>query len=259
MADICDLNIKNCCIGRQKSNICVPLLSRNTADLLEDAEAIKSLRPDMFEWRADYFAEISNPAKVLAALERLSAITKDYPVIFTYRDYHEGGFIKVNPQERASVIKTVINSGLVDLVDVELQSGQPMLDEIIQTAHEHDVYVILSYHDFEQTPSHQKITEILLAEQEAGADLGKIAVMPKNPQDVLRLMDTVLQFNTSSALIPVIAMSMSQLGMITRISGCIYGSAVTYAAYDKESAPGQIPVKKMHQLLAAVCPQNQAD
>ena len=49
--------------------------------------------------------------------------------------------------------------------------------------------------------------------------------------------------------IPVITMSMGKQGIVSRISGSLTGSALTFATAGEASAPGQIPVEKMREIL----------
>ena len=44
---------------------------------------------------------------------------------------------------------------------------------------------------------------------------------------------------------PVITMAMGALGLISRLAGETFGSALTFGAGEKASAPGQIPAKQL--------------
>ncbi|NLM52222.1 MAG: type I 3-dehydroquinate dehydratase [Firmicutes bacterium] len=248
MPKIRQVEIKSCRLETYSSKICVPLPAQNLPELLSVAQKLKELTPDLIEWRADYFSA-SDPKEIIAALEKLRAVIGDLPLIFTYRDYAEGGFVNLNLELRAAIIESVLKTGLIDLVDLEWQTKVQVREQLLQVARENKVSVILSYHDFQQTPANESIINILKAQQEAGADLAKIAVMPQQRYDVLRFMETVLYFNTHYAEIPVVAISMSPLGMISRMAGSLFGSAITFAVYGKESAPGQIPIEKLRPLL----------
>jgi len=253
MQRIREVKIRGCCLGTYSSKICVPLLAHELPELLFEAQKIKESAPDLIEWRADYFAA-QNPAELVAGAEKLRAVIDEVPLIFTYRDYSEGGFAEVSLSRRSALIAAVLASGLVDLFDLELQTNPQARQELMQAARENKVGVILSYHDFQQTPSNEIIINILKAQQEAGADLAKIAVMPQVKQDVLRFMETIHHFNTNYADIPVVAVSMSQLGMVSRLAGSLFGSAITFAVNGKESAPGQIPIKTLRPVLEVMSP-----
>ena len=135
------------------------------------------------------------------------------------------------------------------MIDVELFSGEPIVKQIIETAHKSDVKVVASNHDFQKTPSQEEIVKRLQKMQELEADILKIAVMPQTKKDVLTLLSATEEMVTNYAKQPVVTMSMSGQGVISRLAGEVFGSAMTFGAAKKASAPGQIPVEKLAQVL----------
>lgn len=83
-------------------------------------------------------------------------------------------------------------SKLVDIVDVELFTGDEFVKEMIEVAHENGVKVIMSNHDFFKTPSKEEIVSRLCKMQELGADIVKIALMPEKEEDVLTVLSATL-------------------------------------------------------------------
>ena len=86
--------------------------------------------------------------------------------------------------------------------------------------------------------------------QDFDADLPKIAVMPTCHQDVLTLLSATLEMAETYADRPIITMSMSGTGVISRLTGEFFGSAFGAAA--KASAPGQIPVSELETVLSVI-------
>ena len=82
-----------------------------------------------------------------------------------------------------------------------------------------------------------------------GADILKIAVMPKSRTDVLELLSATEEMQRLYTEKPVVTMSMGSLGLISRLSGEFFGSAITFGAGDKASAPGQIPAERLKMIL----------
>jgi len=80
-------------------------------------------------------------------------------------------------------------------------------------------------------------------------DIPKIAVMPTCVEDVLILLSATNEMYTKYADRPIITMSMGPLGVVSRLSGEIFGSAMTFGAVGKVSAPGQIPVRELATTL----------
>lgn len=60
-----------------------------------------------------------------------------------------------------------------------------------------------------------------------GADIVKLAVMPQNMEDVLKLLSVTYEFKEENPDTPVITMSMGKMGMISRLCGESFGAAVT--------------------------------
>ena len=85
--------------------------------------------------------------------------------------------------------------------------------------------------------------------QEMGADIPKLAAMPTCSRDVLTLLDATLTMQEMHADRPIITMSMAGTGVISRLAGETFGSALTFGAAKKASAPGQIGVEDLAWIL----------
>ncbi len=85
--------------------------------------------------------------------------------------------------------------------------------------------------------------------QDLGADLPKIAVMPKSPQDVLTLLAATLTMKEKYATRPLITMSMGKSGGVSRVTGRLFGSAMTFGTVGQASAPGQIAIAKLREVM----------
>lgn len=123
------------------------------------------------------------------------------------------------------------------------------MTNIISKAHDFNVKVVSSNHDFDKTPEKEELIRRLCKMQELNADIPKIAVMPTCRRDVLMLLDATLEMTESYADRPIITMSMAGTGVISRLAGEAFGSALTFGAATKASAPGQIPVNELKQVL----------
>ena len=109
--------------------------------------------------------------------------------------------------------------------------------------------VIASNHDFDKTPCQAELVARLKKMQEVGADILKTAVMPNSKKDVLTLLAATEEMATNYAEVPIVTMSMSKLGLISRVAGELFGSAITFGAAEKASAPGQIPAGELSEVL----------
>ena len=140
-------------------------------------------------------------------------------------------------------------SGYVDMIDVEAFTGNEEVREIIDTAHACGVKVVVSNHDFYKTPPKEELISRLCKMQELGADVPKIAVMPQSRRDVLTLLAATEEMVREYADRPIITMSMNGEGVISRLCGEVFGSAVTFGAAGRTSAPGQMQVKELKMVL----------
>jgi 3-dehydroquinate dehydratase-1 len=220
---------------------CVPLVAQDSDQLKIQAEIARDLKPDLIEWRADFSKDLT-PAGLIDAAKLLRNVVGDVPVIYTLRIKAEGGAQEMGQAAREESIEAVTASGLVDLVDFELCNGPEFCQPIIKVARKHGVRVILSYHDFKTTPPNEVLLATIGAMGREGADVAKIAVMPQQPGDVLRLLQVTLEARRTFPNMPLVTMSMGALGSISRVAGFLYGSDMAFAVGKEASAPGQIPI-----------------
>ncbi len=243
------LRVRNMELGTGIPKICVPIVGVSKEDILSQAKALLSTPVDMVEWRADWFDGVADPAQVTDVLAQLRIVLGDLPLLFTFRSNKEGGQRPMEPQAYAQLNIQAAQSGYVDLVDVEAFSGEEIVRSVIQSAHAAGVKVIVSNHDFCQTPSKDEIVSRLRRMQDLGADIPKIAVMPQSKEDVLTLLSATQEMVRLYAHGPIITMSMGGTGVISRLCGEVFGSAVTFGAAQKASAPGQMGVEQLHTVL----------
>lgn len=174
------------------------------------------------------------------------------PLIFTVRTNAEGGQIQISGSDYADLLEFVAETGDVDLIDVELFKDGANISELVQKIHALDTFVIMSNHNFHETPDQDIIINHLRQMQDKDADLLKIAVMPNSASDVLTLLNATEEMATKYANRPLVTMSMGGLGSISRLSGEIVGSAMTFGTVGKSSAPGQISIDELKQCLQTI-------
>lgn len=236
-------------IGEGITKICVPILGKSKEEILSFAKKVKELEIDLVEWRADWYEDVLDENQVKQLLEELRVIVGNLPILYTYRTTKEGGNGNASDEEYISMNQKVCDMGLVDMIDVEMFSGEKVIEQIISHAHEKNVIVVGSNHDFGGTPSQKQLVTRLQLMQHFKADILKIAVMPKTKKDVIALLLATEEMVTKYAKCPVVSMSMSKMGVLSRISGELFGSAMTFASAGAASAPGQIPVEDMKKIL----------
>ena len=236
-------------IGSGMPKICVPVVGKTEKEILEGAERAKAAKPDLVEFRVDWYEEAADSKKVVALLEKLRKCLGELPVLFTFRSSREGGEAALSDRAYQSLNEAAIASGFVDCVDVELFSGDAVVKAVVAAAHSNHVKVIASNHDFEKTPAAEELLARLQKMEALGADIPKIAVMPQNKKDVLTLLAATEEMATNYADRPIITMSMAGTGVISRLCGEVFGSSMTFGAAKKASAPGQMGVNDLNTVL----------
>lgn len=243
------VKVRNVEIGAGIPKICVPIVDVTKEEILAAAENIKSTKADVVEWRVDWYEDIFDFTKTEATMQALREVLGEMPILFTFRTSKEGGEKAIETEAYVELNQNAAKTGLVDLVDVEAFTGDDVVKAVVEIAHENGVKVIASNHDFHKTPAKEEIVSRLRKMQELGADIPKIAVMPQNKKDVLTLLAATEEMVSEYADRPIITMSMSGTGVISRLCGEVFGSALTFGAVGKVSAPGQMGIEDLTTVL----------
>ena len=241
--------VRNVAIGEAIPKICVPIVGKMIDEILNQAKHICGIGADVVEWRVDWFEEVNNYESVENAAKQLRDILGETPILFTFRTAKEGGERAIEPDEYVELNEKIAKSGYVDLVDVEAFIGDTYVEKVVKTSHECGVKVIASNHDFRKTPPKAELISRMRKMQELGAD---ISMMPQSTEDVLTLLSATEEMRRCYADRPVITMSMAGTGVVSRMCGEVFGSALTFGAAGKVSAPGQIDVEELRTVLGII-------
>ena len=241
--------IRGLAIGEGCPKICVPICGKTKTEIIEEAKKILELPADIVEWRGDWYEDVFDVTCLNDVLAELRQVLGDLPILFTFRSIQEGGERPITPERYLKLADMVCASGHVDALDVELFMDVYVNPLIVEKAHACGMTVIASNHDFRKTPAKDELTRRMILMDEMGADILKIAVMPKSPSDVLELLTATEEMGRLYSDKPIITMSMGSVGLISRLAGECFGSAMTFGAGEKASAPGQIPAKELKLVL----------
>ena len=198
------VQVRNITLGEGRPKICVPIVGQTKDDILLEAGTFARIPVDVVEWRVDWFEDVFDTDKVLDVAKDLQTVLKDTPILFTFRTAKEGGEKAISNEDYKALNMAVAKSGYVDLIDVEAFTGEEIVKSMIQEAHSYGVKVIASNHDFDATPEKDEIVRRLRMMQDYGADIPKMAVMPKSKQDVLTLLSATLEMSQQFADRPII-------------------------------------------------------
>ena len=203
---------------------------------------------DIVELRIDQWENfvIKN---VDTVIQQLRGLNLDFKILVTYRTSNQGGKGNVEETTYIDILKLLIEYAQFELLDIEW-SGAINTDQyaqLITDAQEKNLNVVLSHHNFEETPSLEEIKFIYYKMQKLAPQYLKLAVMPNNKEDVLHLLEA-MSVTSDNTPYKVIGISMSHLGLVSRVAQGVWGS-ISYGCLGEPQAPGQIHVKALKQQL----------
>ena len=151
------VKVRNTVIGEGMPKICVPIVGVTKEAILEEAKAITKLPADVVEWRIDWFENVFDFAALEDVMKGLREILGDMPILMTFRTSKEGGEKAIEDEVYADINIKAAQTGLIDMVDVEVFTGDEIVKKIIEGAHAAGVKVVASNHDFFKTPEKDDI------------------------------------------------------------------------------------------------------
>lgn len=216
------------------------VLAAATGDIYDEPAA--RTHADLLEYRMDF---ASDP------LDRLVQYEGDLPLLVTNRVEWEGGDAP-DTAARLDALETAVERDAVTAVDVELGAlagdGDHDAESVVDQARDTDTTVVVSAHDFEQTPGRETIEEWLTRACEYG-DVGKVATTANEPADVLNLLNATQSMTSRGHT--VATMAMGEAGRHSRAVAPLYGSRIGYAPVRPENAtaPGQYDLETLRELV----------
>jgi 3-dehydroquinate dehydratase I len=229
--------------------VCTPMVEKTKESIICELEKILLKSPDIIEWRADFFEDLADTEEVVTLGNKIKEITDDIPVIFTIRSIREGGQpISLSDAEAIELKAAICKKTNIEYVDCELSNKREYIQYLREISKQSNTKIIGSFHNFQYTPSKEVLFTKLSEAEGYGMDAAKVAVMPKQLEDVLLLLSVTLEAK-NKLKIPVITMSMGELGAVTRMIGGIFGSSLTFAVGQSTSAPGQIPIEDLREII----------
>lgn len=214
------------------------VLAASTADLGEEPRA--RANADAIEFRMDLADE---------PLDRLDDYDGDLPILATNRAAREGGEWSGGDDDRLDALEAAIAIDAVEAIDVELESVlDGDADDLLETARERGVRVVVSAHDFAGTPPRPELVRTLTDAGTYG-DVAKLAVTAESRADALALLSATERLAARGE--SVATMAMGERGRHTRAVAPVYGSRIGYAPVDPEAAtaPGQYDLETLAGLV----------
>ena len=235
--------------------ICVPIVGPTVEDILSQVQEAVQAKVDLIELRADMWMKGSHLHEeeyiptIVNLVEDLHYRYKKMSILFTWRTLAEGGETLLSNENYCNLLQAIVNQNVVDAVDVELFAYTDTIGQIIKQAHYQNIQTVMSYHNFQSTPKLEILHGYAERMISAGASVIKFALMPTTSDDVISVLQFTKELTQRYPQLPRITMSMGQLGQMTRTCGNVFGNCLTFGTLGQASAPGQVDVNLLQQLL----------
>lgn len=206
--------------------ICVSIADVSALEALRIVKAneLSEVRLDLIEFTGDDVENIfSSGNKTIATFRPVDSVPE---------------------KERKDILIQAVNAG-ASYVDIEMENNNDFTKDIIEAAVRKKCKIIISYHNYDNTPSSPELEQILNRCGGKYVDIVKIACRVNSVEDCSRLLSL---YGTGK---PVIAVGMGEPGRITRIAAVFLGAPFTYASLDaaRQTAPGQIEYENMKKII----------
>jgi len=224
-------------LPRTLPRICVALGLPSASQLQAAAEREYKDGSTFMEFRLDY---LPDPAAGIAVLRKFRATYPDAYILATCRHHSASGHFKGSLDHQIKLLAEGLRAGAT-FVDLEVESAEKLNRAVSELRSLGPVCV--SYHNFEKTPALEPVLRRICKHE---ADVYKIATTVRKPTDNLRLCE----FTRAQQDRPIVAIGMSEIGLVSRILVAPFGGLFTYASPMAENgtAPGQISRKLMRGL-----------
>ena len=213
--------------------ICVAVPPKTIDEAFELIRKAEAEHADLIEVRLDSLKNHDRIADIPSCCKT--------PLIATNKSTGCHGNFSGSETERQKILVDAARNGFT-YVDVDL--GTPKQTELIAKLREAGAKVIVSFHDFEQTPQISKLGKVLDEEIALGADVCKIITTARTVEDNLVTLDFVSE---ASKKAKIVCFAMGELGKHSRLVSPVFGAFFTFASLDekRKTAKGQLTINEM--------------
>ncbi|KAL3812786.1 hypothetical protein ACJIZ3_014054 [Penstemon smallii] len=225
-------------VRKNQTLICAPLMADTVDQVVELMHKAKLQGADIVEIRLDHLKSF-NPHFDIERLIKVCPL----PTLFTYRPIWEGGQYDGDEKSRYNALQIAMELG-ADHIDIELKAAHEF-NNFLNGKKPGNCKVIVSSHNYDNTPSAEELGNLVARIQAAGADIVKFATTAVDVTDVARVFQI-----TVHSQVPIIAMVMGERGLMSRLLCPKFGGYLTFGTLEagKVSAPGQPTIEELVNL-----------
>src|SRR5580700_10643018 len=222
---------------RALPKICIALGLPDVPRLLEQARREAEAGENFLEFRLDYLRDPGLGARAIADF------LQGYPnctILATCRRHQNHGKFNGSIEEQLRILDLAIEQG-ARAVDIEIETAEVVPDRCAELRTR--AYLIVSWHHFETTPP---LDPVLKRMCKVPADVYKLVSTARKPTDTGR----ILAASRLSPKIPLVTLSMGEIGFPSRVLSTALGAVFTYAApaHVQGTASGQVNARQLRSL-----------
>jgi 3-dehydroquinate dehydratase type I len=220
--------------------VCVSIPPRTVDEAFELIRKAESQHADLIEVRLDYLTNYDQISEIPACSKT--------PLIATNKSASQHGRFSGTETERQKILVNAAKNGFT-YVDVDL--GTPKQTGLIRNLHKAGAKVMVSFHDFEQTPTMSELGKVLDEEIAVGADVCKIITTAQTVKDNLTTLNFVSE---ASKKVKLVCFAMGDLGQHSRLVSPVFGAFFTFACLSekRKTAKGQLTIQEMNSAYEAL-------
>jgi len=218
----------------------VPFCLPVTSGSLGDVERLLWERRDTFHYVEAWLEHLTGVTP--AALRRLAGEHGGRLVVLLRRRGLEPP--KLPFSERCELIAALAGSAALLDLDIVAQEAELSFAATLKAPPP----LLLSFHDYEQTPGDDELRAILTRMRARRPHLIKIATRCRERRDALRLLTLQVEILGRE---PAVIIGMGEEGRLTRLTGALWGNAMNFAPErpGQASAPGQFLREELLDLV----------
>lgn len=238
----------------QEPKICVSLKGDTQEEILRQATKAVAEGTELLEWRGDYFKDYEDMSKYLEVLTELRQIAGEMVIIFSFLTPDADGKIEILPSLLREIYVTVAQSGLVDILEIQLPVAELIGPSFLRLLRENQVKIMFSQYYLDDTPDEAVLLYQLNLMEHMQGDIGKIVAYANDRHDVLLMMETGHKVEPFIN-IPIILFSSGDLGRLSQIAGGINGSCLAYCTVGFYPESDEFTLEELQTALELLKPQ----
>ncbi len=243
------VQVRNMVLNADDIKVCNALMGSTKDAIVKEAKILLALDVDMLEWRADCFREVLNLDKLKGTLTDLRHAAKNRPLVFSIRNQQSGAEKDFTDEERYQVCKLAIESGCIDVIEVEATFSDEYLKELLLCAQEKKIKTIVAFYNYENMPNTDEIVRNVRVCEKYQPDIIKLAIITNTKKDVFELMSAIITLDEAGDETPRVVVAMGDKGIISRIMPSYFDSIWTYASGITTCMPGQVNLSDLKKIL----------